>query len=37
MRWIADLEQNSRLRVQQADIERKSAPGVVSASIVVVG
>jgi len=35
--WIADIEQSSRLRVRDADIERKPTPGMVSASIVVEG
>lgn len=35
--WIADIEQTSRLRVREADIERKAAPGLVSASIVLEG
>ncbi len=33
MTWIAELEQTSRLRVVEADIERKPSPGVVSASV----
>ncbi len=37
MRWIANIEQTSRLRVREADIERKGAAGIVSASIVVEG
>jgi type II secretory pathway component PulM len=35
--WIADVERNSRLRVQQSQIDRKGAPGVVSASFVFSG
>ncbi|MEO6153959.1 MAG: type II secretion system protein GspM [Croceibacterium sp.] len=37
MKWIANVEQSSRLRVVQAQIERKAAPGIVSATIVVTG
>ena len=37
LQWIAALEQNSRLRVINAGIERKGAPGVVSTSLVVAG
>ena len=37
MTWIADVEHNSRLRVQQAQIDQKGAPGVVSASFVFSG
>jgi general secretion pathway protein M len=37
MTWIADVERNSRLRVQQAQIDQKGAPGVVSASFVFSG
>lgn len=35
--WIADVEQTSRLRIRDADIERKPAPGMVSASLLVEG
>ncbi len=35
--WLADVERNSRLRVQQAQIDRKGAPGTVSASFVFSG
>ncbi len=34
MTWIADVERNSRLRVSQAQIDQKGAPGTVSASFV---
>jgi type II secretory pathway component PulM len=37
MTWIADVERNSRLRVQQAQIDQEGAPGVVSASFVFSG
>ncbi len=37
MRWIAEIEQHSRLRVRKADIERQPAPGLVSATIVLEG
>lgn len=37
MSWIADVERNSRLRVQQAQIDQKGAPGTVSASFVFSG
>lgn len=32
--WIAELEQTSRLRASEATIERKGAPGMVSATLV---
>jgi general secretion pathway protein M len=35
--WLADVERTSRLRVQQSQIDRKGAPGVVSASFVFSG
>jgi general secretion pathway protein M len=35
--WLADVERNSRLRVQQSQIDRKGAPGIVSASFVFSG
>ncbi len=37
MTWIADVERTSRLRVQQAQIDRKPTPGIVSASFVFSG
>ena len=37
LQWIAEIEQSSRLRVINAEIERKGAPGVVSTSLVVSG
>ncbi len=37
MQWIADVEATSRLRVISADIQRKSAPGTVGATIVLGG
>lgn len=37
MHWIAEIEQNSRLRVREADIERQPSPGLVSATIVLEG
>lgn len=37
LRWIADIEQTSRLRVIEANIERKGAPGVVGASVLLTG
>ncbi|MEO6092047.1 MAG: type II secretion system protein GspM [Novosphingobium sp.] len=36
LRWIADLEATSRLRVTEANFERK-APGIVAATLVLVG
>ncbi len=35
--WIANVEQTSRLRVEQAQIERKGGPGIVRATFVVTG
>ncbi len=35
--WIADIEATSRLRVDQAQIERKGGPGIVRATFVVIG
>lgn len=37
MAWLADVERNSRLRAQQAQIDRKGASGTVSASFVFSG
>lgn len=37
MAWIADVERNSRLRVQQAQIDQKNTPGIISASFVFSG
>lgn len=37
VRWIAEVEQHSRLRVRKVDIERQPAPGLVSATIVLEG
>jgi general secretion pathway protein M len=37
MKWVLDIEQTSRLRVREADFERKPSPGQVSASLVVEG
>jgi len=36
-RWIAEIEQTSRLRVVQAQIDRTASPGYVSAAILVRG
>lgn len=35
--WIAELEQTSRLRTSEVTIERKGAPGMVSATLVLTG
>ncbi len=37
MAWVADVERNSRLRVQQAQIDQKGGAGIVSASFVFSG
>lgn len=37
IKWIANVEQSSRLRIVQAQIERKGAPGIVSTTLVVAG
>ena len=37
MSWISDVERNSRLRVQQAQIDQKGGSGIVSASFVFSG
>lgn len=37
VRWIAEIEQTSRLRTRQVRIERKAAAGMVSATIVFSG
>ncbi len=37
MRWVAGVEATSRLRVDQAQIDRKGGPGIVRATFVVTG
>jgi general secretion pathway protein M len=37
IRWIANVEATSRLRVEQAQIDRKGGPGIVRATFVVTG
>ncbi|WP_420384142.1 type II secretion system protein GspM [Novosphingobium sp.] len=37
IRWIASVEATSRLRVEQAQIDRKGGPGIVRATFVVTG
>jgi len=37
VRWIASVEATSRLRVEQAQIDRKGGPGIVRATFVVTG
>ena len=37
MRWIADIEQTSRLRLIDANIRRNGAPGFVNASVLLAG
>ncbi len=37
LRWVADIEASSNLRVGEARIERRTAPGIVSAQFLVIG